>query len=674
MGNTLFSLLVKLGLDAKDYVSGLDDAQERAKGLQGGLDKVGGAILTGGLAAAGASVAALGGFLATSIGPASDLAETANKINTVFGETAGAVNEFAANAATSLGQSKQSALDAAATFGIFGKAADLSGTDLADFSTSLVGLSSDMASFYNTSPEQAIEAIGAALRGETEPIRSFGVLMDDAAMRAKALELGLVSNTKNALTPQQRVLASYALIMEQTAVAQGDFAKTSDGLANQQRTLKASFANVQAEVGTALLPLMQTLAQTLTGIFSDPSFQTGLATFVDLLGQAASAALELLPVVMDLFLKGLGWLAENEGVIVGVLAAIATAVGVHLYTSFMASLPALIAFATAAWPVIAVMAAVGAAAYLLYEAWTNNWGGMRDTLTELWTNTIQPALANLQLWLQTNIPVAVQFLTDLWNNTLLPALMTAWAWMQANLIPMLTDFYNWLQTNIPVAVQYLTDQWNNVLWPALQAVWSWIDANLIPLLKSIANVLDAALTLAVTAMAGLWEKTLQPALEKAGKYIEDNLYPMLENLGNLLSNTVGPIVETVAGFVGGKLASAFEGVSGAIQGAIGWLDDLAGKLKRINLPDWMTPGSPTPWEIGLLGVVGAMRTLSQTALPQLDAQLSMQTAPGLQAVASGPADGATGQSIQINFNGPVSNRVDIEEIAFRVAERIGRRR
>ena len=117
MGNTLFSLLVKLGLDAKDYVSGLDDAQERAKGLQGGLDKVGGAILTGGLAAAGASVAALGGFLATSIGPASDLAETANKINTVFGETAGAVNEFAANAATSLGQSKQSALDAAATFG-----------------------------------------------------------------------------------------------------------------------------------------------------------------------------------------------------------------------------------------------------------------------------------------------------------------------------------------------------------------------------------------------------------------------------------------------------------------------------------------------------------------------------------------------------------------------------
>ena len=86
---------------------------------------------------------------------------------------------------------QQQALDAAATFATFGGAAGLAGDDLVNFSTGFVGLASDMASFNNTTPEQAIQAIGAALRGEAEPMRQYGVLLDDATLRQKALELGL---------------------------------------------------------------------------------------------------------------------------------------------------------------------------------------------------------------------------------------------------------------------------------------------------------------------------------------------------------------------------------------------------------------------------------------------------------------------------------------------------
>jgi len=192
---------------------------------------------------------------------ASDLAESGNKVKVIFGDATGEVQKFAAQGAKALGQTQLQVLDAASSFGTFGKAAGLSGSDLADFSTKLAGLSTDMASFFNTSPDQAVEAIGAALRGEAEPIRAFGVLLDDATLRQEALRQGLIATTKQALTPQQKVLAAYAVILKQTKDAQGDFARTSDGLANQQRILSAQWAEMKTELGSKLLPAVTAITR-----------------------------------------------------------------------------------------------------------------------------------------------------------------------------------------------------------------------------------------------------------------------------------------------------------------------------------------------------------------------------------------------------------------------------
>ena len=212
-----------------------------------------------------AAVAAAAGAMAIKIGvdavkAASDLGETISKVNVLFGDTSKDIQEFAGTAAKSLGQTKQQALDAAATFATFGKSAGLSGKDLSKFSIDFVKLSSDLASFNNTSPEQAINAIGSALRGEAEPLRQYGVLLDDASLRQAALELGIISTTKNALTPQQKVLAAQALIYKQTSAAQGDFERTSDGLANQTRILTAQLENAKVTIGEALLPIVLKLA------------------------------------------------------------------------------------------------------------------------------------------------------------------------------------------------------------------------------------------------------------------------------------------------------------------------------------------------------------------------------------------------------------------------------
>jgi len=223
----------------------------------GKVGKVAGAALAAATVAAGAFAVKIG---VEAVKAASDLSETISKVGVLFGKTSKDIEKFAEGAASSLGQTKQQALDAAATFATFGKAAGLSGQDLSKFSIDFVKLSSDLASFNNTSPEQAINAIGSALRGEAEPLRAYGVLLDDASLRQEALALGIISTTKNALTPQQKVLAAQALIYKQTGAAQGDFERTSDGLANKTRILTAQLENAKTTIGTALLPIVLQLA------------------------------------------------------------------------------------------------------------------------------------------------------------------------------------------------------------------------------------------------------------------------------------------------------------------------------------------------------------------------------------------------------------------------------
>ena len=246
---------------------------------------------------------AVGGFslalgtVKSVIGPAitaaSNMEESLSKVNVVFGKGARDVEKFATSAAKNLGQSKQAVLDAAGVFGTFGKAAGLAGTDLAIFSNDFTTLATDLASFNNTTPEEAVQAIGAALRGEAEPLRRFGVLLNDATLKQEALTLGIYDG-KGALTAQQKILAAQSAIYKQTGDAQGDFMRTSDGLANSTRTLSATFKDLQAKFGAAFLEQAKTATANVN--FLAQAFNklpTPVKNSSNALGEFATAASKL---------------------------------------------------------------------------------------------------------------------------------------------------------------------------------------------------------------------------------------------------------------------------------------------------------------------------------------------------------------------------------------------
>lgn len=444
------------------------------KGFGGALRGLGGVIV--GAVAAREVVTGVGRL----IGGASDLNETISKTEVLFGDSANSIVKWSKTADTGLGQTQQQALDAAATFATFGKGAGLQGKALAGFSTELTGLATDLASFNNTSPEQAITAIGAALRGETEPIRSYGVLLDDASLRQEALRQGLIKTTSEALTPQQKVLAVQALLMKQTSDAQGDFARTSGGLANQGRILKASLSNIGTTLGSLLLPVATTVV-----------------TFIN--STMIPAVSNLGPVFAQVgdFIEGV--FGGGGG---GALA------GVTSFAQSIASqfLPVLDSMANTFRTVI-LPAVISLGTYLFTTLFP-----VFQQVAQIITTQVVPTLVSLATFIY---------------GTLYPAVIAIVTAVLTRLKPVFEALVDVITTRILPTVSRLIEQFRTQLLPALQ-----------PLIAKIVAVTGFLLKLAAAILA----KVLPPLLRLAG-FIISHVVPAVVSIITWVVKVVNKILD-----------------------------------------------------------------------------------------------------------------------------------
>ena len=262
-------------------------------------------------------------------------------------------------------------------------------------------------------------------------------------------------------------------------------------------------------------------------------------------------------------------------------------------------------------PAIAVMALIAGAVYLFYTAWTNNWGGIQQKTAAVWA-WLQPVLQNIWNWLQTNIPIAVQAMGNAWN-TISPQILTA-------------------LRSIGGAIQSIAGFWTNTLWPAMQKVWNWMSTVLFPFYQALANFWGAVFGVAIKVLAGLWQNILAPALLAVWNVLSPKLMPTFKNLTDFWNATLFPIVQLIAKWIGQDVTNAFNGLSTALSTVTGWLNNIADTLNNLSLPSWMTPGSPTPWEIGLMGVRKELKSLTSMALPKMNASLNVMPVPALASV------------------------------------------
>jgi hypothetical protein len=255
----LAELVVRLNADTAEYIKAMKGAGKETdetgkKKIPAATEAINQAFKR--LAAAG--VVAIAGaqlkqFALDSIRAASDVGETMSKFNVVFRDSAGAVMESLKDFGSAAGRSQYELAGFAATlqdtFVPLGFARD----EAADLSVELVKLATDLASFNNLDTANVINDLQSAMVGNTETLRKYGVVANDAAIKTYALENGLWDG-KAAMDATTKANAILAITLAGTTDAQGDAIRTADGFANRQRALEASVVDLKVALGNMLLP------------------------------------------------------------------------------------------------------------------------------------------------------------------------------------------------------------------------------------------------------------------------------------------------------------------------------------------------------------------------------------------------------------------------------------
>lgn len=388
---TLSKLIVVLGLDAAEYYKELDKSERKAgtsgKAITSGLASIGGAVITGGIAAVSAGLASMGGFMAYASGEAKEAENIQTQLNAVLESTGGVAgitaemaNELAANYANLTKFSDEAVLSGENILLTFTNIGD---DIFPDATETMLDMSQALGQDLQSSAIQLGKALQDPVLG-VNALRRVGVNFNEEQQEVIA---NLVE-TGNVAEAQRMIIDELAREFGGSAVAAG---KTFEG---QWTILQNRMSNVAETVGTALLPILNRL---MTDVIMPliPHLETlGNVLAAALAGEDTTAMMSALPAQLQPAAEAIIWLGEtvlgfvteglpnlingfksvveflqnNEGVVVGILTALGAAVGVFIYTVVI---PGIVAFVAAWGPVLLILAAAAVTGYNLYKVFTD---------------------------------------------------------------------------------------------------------------------------------------------------------------------------------------------------------------------------------------------------------------------------------------------------------------
>lgn len=266
--------VLKIIADVTDAVKGVDDVANKTSSMKDKMIGVGKGV------AAGLAAGAVIQFGKDVLNAAADADDANDAMAAAFGETAGSMDKFAKSAADNMGLSEIAYKNMAAKTGSLLQSVGISNNDAAKSTEVLSQRAADMAAIWGGSTTDAMDAINKAMTGSTKGLTQFGVKISAAEVDARAMAKGYV-DASGKVTDAGKAIAAQELILEKTANVQGAYADNSKDLGSQQDILKAKFANIQASLGSGLLPIITKLMTLFQPILNF------IAENVDILGPLA---------------------------------------------------------------------------------------------------------------------------------------------------------------------------------------------------------------------------------------------------------------------------------------------------------------------------------------------------------------------------------------------------
>ncbi len=423
-----------------------------------------------------------------------------------------------------------------------------------------------------------------AMRAAVGMMDSGAIAYTDAA--AAAAELGVSIDDANQFIDGG--ITKYEALMLQ--MGQTDAVESAatrmDNLAGAVEILGGIFDAIKLQVGQAFLPLIRQVVDEVSAFLADnqetvvaffSAVATGVSTFVEAIAEGESPITaffdalaaagvdestitsieEIVTAIQDFVGEIVAFVTEHseafKGALIGIGAVLGSSVIVAIIAGIVAALSAL------ATPLTAIIAA----AALLGAAWSENWGGIRDTVTDAW-NDLQPTFQTIKDWLETNIPVAIETVTTAFNNIS--------DWFNDNKQTIL-DF-------VDNTIGKVGDAWGTtgsaigeLLSGSFAKLQTWFTDNK-PLIEDFAKVVGTVLAAAGFVLAKVWTA----AHVALAAFVEKISLPFLDTLIDYILNFVTFLMQIFTGDFAGAADSLVNGwkligeaILGILAGIIDWV-------------------------------------------------------------------------------------------------------
>lgn len=567
----------KIIIDTKIDSSGAEKGVDNLGNKLGNIAKGGLGLFVKGVAAIGTAMAGAG---IASIKLGSDLSEVQNVVDTTFGKNAGAINTWAKNAATSFGIGELAAKQMNGTMGAMLKSMGMTSPETLKMSEGITGLSGDLASFYNLDTKDAFEKIRSGISGETEPLKQLGINMSVANLESYALATGLSKPFKE-MTQGEQATLRYNYLMSVTKDAQGDFAKTSGGLANQLRIAKLGIQDLGGAIGTALLPMAGAATKELNGFITQlkTAFDKGgfeglsgalgnvVAKMITDIAQQLPQVINIAVMVIQSFVTGL----QNN---LPAISAAAIQIITSLVTAFLTLLPQLLNMGLQL--ISSLSLGIGQAVPTLIPL-----------AIQCIMSLVNTIVTNLPLILNAGLQIIVG---------LVQGILTALPQLIAMLPTIITSIITFIVTNLPIILQagvsILLAIINGLVQalPQLIAMLPQIIDNVIKVITdNLPMILQAGIAVLIAIINGLIQALpqliamLPTIINTIVKVLTDNLPAIINAAVQIIIALIGGLIQTIPRLIGaipqivGAIIKAFFSVN---WGQIG-IDILAGIGKGI---------------------------------------------------------------------------------------------
>lgn len=615
----------------------MGSSQSSSSAISGAMSLAGSALVSLGVAAAAAFAVVSG----KAIKAAMTTVESENLFSVSMGNMAGAARDWSNQLQESLGLNAYQVRENVGLFYNMTTSMGLAKDQAYQVSTGLTKLAYDMSSFYNQDASLMFEKLQSGLSGEVEPLKRLGIIVNETTTQIYAYTHGIAKQGAT-LTEQQKVMARYGAIMEQTKNAQGDLARTITSPANQWRLFQTQIQLATINLGNAFMPIVErvlpiltnmakglvtvtnTVAQFMRALFGGNSAQTqnaqsaaDAAAAQTKLGNATAAAGAKAK-------KGVAGFDEINQLQEAMASSAADATGVTAMTPTPAKqedqnfLPkGILEFANKVKDALAPIGKyfaelgdvfrnfwIGVKPYLqpiidflvntLKPVWTNIWEGVKNLFINVF-NTIKGVLSGALDVIKGIIMVFSGIITGNWTlvwEGLKTIVFGAWEAIKSVIVGAL---------NIIFSTNKIT--WDSIV-NALSTAWSWVSTNVSIVFDAVKNAITKVWNTISSTTSTVWN-AVWGKLKEVWNWISTNVSLIFNNARDAISNAFGAVGKTIQNIWDGIVAT----IKGAINVVLSFINFFIKKLNNIKI---VIPQVDIP----LVGKVGGL-TLGLPPIPEI---------------------------------------------------------